>query len=276
MHAEADPHVGALLHALMNRKLRVAGRAGTRHGQELVRKRAAMRRSLGHMLNRGLSRGWGAWVEMARSVPRSCRSCARAWLHGEPQARARLGRRLGERVAIASRDDPMSKASCYFVNRELSRGWNAWHDTWSELDEASAARCGAAWAHAEPRAVARLGRVARDGDRARGVHAEAAQGLELHGQPQAGALHLPVALRRRLRRADGPADVEGAAHFHEPRAVAWLGRVALDVGRSSSASARRCARAWLTCCTASCRRVGRVGGDGGRSAPSSCRSCARA
>ena len=36
--------------------------------QELVRKRESMRRSLGHMLNRQLSRGWGAWVEMARAA----------------------------------------------------------------------------------------------------------------------------------------------------------------------------------------------------------------
>ena len=36
------------------------------------------------------------------------------------------------RAAIAPRDDTMSKALSYSINRNLSLGWNAWYSTWEE------------------------------------------------------------------------------------------------------------------------------------------------
>ena len=48
----------------LNRELLAAGCAGTRCMQQ-KRKMESMRRSMSHMLNRELSRGWSAWSEMA-------------------------------------------------------------------------------------------------------------------------------------------------------------------------------------------------------------------
>jgi len=36
-------------------------------------------------------------------------------------------------TAFAPRDDPMSKALLYLLNRELARGWTAWYETWEVL-----------------------------------------------------------------------------------------------------------------------------------------------
>ena len=37
------------------------------------------------------------------------------------------------------RDDPMSRALSFFMNRELSRGWVGWHTNWSEIARKRAA-----------------------------------------------------------------------------------------------------------------------------------------
>ena len=90
------------------RAVAVAGSAW----QELMATRAAMRRGLAHMLNRGLSRGWGAWHEMA--VERS------AFMQKLRKGLSRMVNRklalsyAGWREAIAPLDDHMSKALLHF------------------------------------------------------------------------------------------------------------------------------------------------------------------
>ena len=97
----------------------------------LKAKRDSMRKSLGHLLNRNLSRGWGAWVEMA--VERAAfMQKLRKGLSRMVNRKLAVGLLRGARRA-APRDDPMSKALSYFLNRELARGWVAWHSTWAVL-----------------------------------------------------------------------------------------------------------------------------------------------
>ena len=96
---------------------------------EVVRKRTALRKGLGHLLNRQLSRGWGAWVEMAAERATFMQ-----------KLRKGLGFMLNRKLAVGfatwrervhgGRDDPMSKALRYFLNRNLARGWVCWHSLW--------------------------------------------------------------------------------------------------------------------------------------------------
>ena len=60
----------------------------------LKAKRESMRKSLGHLLNRQLSRGWGAWLEMAQE-------------RGEFMQKLRKG-------------------LSYLVNRKLATGFAGW------------------------------------------------------------------------------------------------------------------------------------------------------
>ena len=59
----------------------------------------------------------------------------------------------------------MSRALLHLMNRQLSRGWSAWHSTWQTLVQAcvSAAR---SCPHAAPRPVSRVGLVEMAMDRA--------------------------------------------------------------------------------------------------------------
>ena len=87
-----------------------------------------MRRSVGHFLNRELSRGWVAWVEMAfdrAEFLRKLRKGVSRMVHQQLSFGF-----VSWREAIAPRDDPMSKALRYFVNREMSRGWVSWQSQW--------------------------------------------------------------------------------------------------------------------------------------------------
>ena len=132
-------------------------------------------RSLGHILNRELSRGWGAWVEMAIERAEFMQKLRKGLsLHDEPQAR--VGFATWREASRNGRSD--GEGAAHLLNRELSRGWR--HGTRrGRRRRRSGVDAQEPRPHAEPRAVARLGRVGRDGDRARGVHAEAAQGLSI-------------------------------------------------------------------------------------------------
>ena len=96
---------------------------------ELARKRQAMLRGAGHLLNRALSRGWGAWVEMAEDRAAFMQKLRKGLSYMVNRQRARSFASWLE--YIAPRDDPMSRAMAHFVNRELSRGWVGWHTRWS-------------------------------------------------------------------------------------------------------------------------------------------------
>jgi hypothetical protein len=76
------------------------------------------------MLNSGLSRGWGAWVAMAVERAEVMR-----------KLRKGLSRMISRKLALgfdrwiaafAPRDDPMTKALLFVLNREMARGWIAW------------------------------------------------------------------------------------------------------------------------------------------------------
>ena len=108
-----------------------------------MRKREAMRRGLAHMLNRGLSRGWGAWVEMAEERAAFMQKL-RKGVSFMVNRKLAVGFATWKAGSVVASDDPMVKALSYFINRELSRGWNAWHGTGREKP-ASASRCVAAW-----------------------------------------------------------------------------------------------------------------------------------
>ena len=91
-----------------------------------------LRHGLGHMMNRRLSAGLAGWRE-----------------------------------AIAPLDDHMSKALLHFLNRELSRGWHAWHAMWEVL-KAKRESMRKSLGHLLHRELSRgWGSVARDGGRAR-------------------------------------------------------------------------------------------------------------
>jgi hypothetical protein len=55
---------------------------------------------------------------MTRMINRKLSGCFESW-----------------QAAFAPRDDPMSKALLYFLNRELARGWVGWHSLWFERKE---------------------------------------------------------------------------------------------------------------------------------------------
>ena len=80
----------------------------------------------------------------------------------------------------------MSKALLHLLNRELSRGWHAWHAMWEVLKakRESMRKSDRPFVASWP--VAWMGRVVRDGTGACRVHAEAPQGFELFREPQAG------------------------------------------------------------------------------------------
>eukprot|EP00900_Chrysochromulina_parva_P015970 jgi/Chrpa1/24374/Chrysochromulina_OHIO_Genome00027597-RA len=93
--------------------------------------RHKLRKSFGHLVHRSKSRGFGAWSEMA--VERA------EFLQ---VLRKGLSRMINRKLllgfdrwiaAFAPRDDPMSKALLYFVNREIARGWVCWYETWKVL-----------------------------------------------------------------------------------------------------------------------------------------------
>ena len=88
----------------------------------------SMRKSLSHMLHRGLSRGWGAWLEMAAE--------RREFLQ---LLRKGVSFMVNREVAMAfaawrpSRcADPRARALSYFMNREQTRAWVKWHSDWAD------------------------------------------------------------------------------------------------------------------------------------------------
>ena len=96
----------------------------------IVGRRDSRRRSLGHRRNRQLSRGYGAWVEMAAERA--------AFLQ---LLRKGLGFLVNRQVAVGfatwyeqvhgRTPDPLGRALMYFLHRNLARGWVSWHETWS-------------------------------------------------------------------------------------------------------------------------------------------------
>ena len=91
-----------------------------------------MQRSLKHMLNRELSKGFGAWLEMA--IERA--AFMQKLRHGLSMLVNRT-MALGfgawkSRVFGGVSDDPMAKALMYFLNQGLARGWECWQATYEE------------------------------------------------------------------------------------------------------------------------------------------------
>ena len=90
-----------------------------------------------HMLNRGLSRGFGAWVEMA--VERA---------EFMQKLRKGLSRMVNRKLAVgfsgwasvAHGNAAMNKGLLHMLNRELSRGLRCWHAYWERFWR-SASRC---------------------------------------------------------------------------------------------------------------------------------------
>ena len=119
------------------------------------------------------------------------------------------------------------------MNRELSRGLDALALDWGAQGKRAAMRV--ARPFAQPRAVARLGCVGGDGDRARGVHAEAAQGPGLHGQPQARRCRLCGHGLHAARNATAP-DVSCFEHFINRELSRGLERRGTRRGLSTVAS----------------------------------------
>ena len=97
-----DPMSRALLY-IIKRELERGMSAWYLTYAALKAKRDSMRKSLGHMLNHGLSRGWGAWIEMAIE-------------------RAEFLRKLRD----------LRQGLRRMTNRKLALGWNAWYSTWEE------------------------------------------------------------------------------------------------------------------------------------------------
>jgi hypothetical protein len=112
-----------------------------------------MRKSLSHMLNRGLSRVWGTWVEIVVDRAEFARKLQvgllAAWARG---LCFMINRKLavgfaGWLFAIAHKQMReaqqrlrVTKALLQMMNRELSRGWLAWYATWAELKAKPVAR----------------------------------------------------------------------------------------------------------------------------------------
>ena len=74
--------------------------------------------------------------------------------------------------------------------------------------------------------------MARDGSRACSVHAEAAPGRELHGEPQVGGRVQQLAVDDCAAAVAGGEcgeDVSRSQAFPQPQPVAWVERVAFDV-----------------------------------------------
>ena len=76
---------------------------------ESVAKRASMRKSLGHFLNRELSRGWGAWHEMAVERAEFMRKL-RQGLSMLVNRKMALGFVAWRERVFGVADDPMAKA----------------------------------------------------------------------------------------------------------------------------------------------------------------------
>ena len=81
------------------------------------------------MLNRGLSRGLSAWVQMAVDHAAFMRKLRRGLGFMANQKQAIYFSTW--RVHTARRYDPTTRALIYVVSRELSRGWNTWHSSWA-------------------------------------------------------------------------------------------------------------------------------------------------
>ena len=92
----------------------------------------SMRRSLSHMLNRQLSRGYGAWVEMAADRAAFLQKLRKglSFMLNRQLAAGFAGWRASWDATVA--DTAMSRALSYFVNRELARGWLGWSSAWEE------------------------------------------------------------------------------------------------------------------------------------------------
>ena len=88
---------------------------------DIAARRAALRRGLSHVLQRGLSRGWDTWVEMAAE-----RAEAMQKLRQGVSYLVRRELAVGFTVWVdtaAPHEKPMSKALLYFTSSELSRSF---------------------------------------------------------------------------------------------------------------------------------------------------------
>jgi hypothetical protein len=106
-------------------------RAWQSMNKEQKTKSYSMRKGLGHFLNRGLRRGFIAWLEMATMRAKFLQKLGKG-LRRMTTRKLALGINAW-RAAIASRDDPRSKALLYFMTREIVRGWVGWYTAWLEL-----------------------------------------------------------------------------------------------------------------------------------------------
>merc|ERR1711965_538979 len=86
---------------------------------------------MGHMLNRQLSKGWGAWHEMAVER-REFMQKLRKGVSFMVNRKVAVGFATWNERVHGVTDDPMSKALLYFLNRELARGWVAWSILYEE------------------------------------------------------------------------------------------------------------------------------------------------
>ena len=110
---------------------RTAWRVENNQASDRKRAEEQCRRVGSRMLNRELSRGWSAWAEAAAESAATMQKLRKGLSYMVNRHRA-LGF-ASWRESIAPKDDPMSRAVLFFVNRELGRGWTAWKSTWQEL-----------------------------------------------------------------------------------------------------------------------------------------------
>jgi hypothetical protein len=95
-----------------------------------------MRKSMGHMLNRELSRGWTAWQEMLAERARLRKSMSHMLNRELSRGWSRWRETLAEAAAKLA---GMRKSMGHMLNRELSRGWVGWQQMLEERKAALAA-----------------------------------------------------------------------------------------------------------------------------------------
>jgi len=103
---------------------------------ELKAKRESVRKSRGHLLQRGLSLGWGAWSEMLEERAAFLRLLSKG-------VRFKLDRRLAfglvswaqatyRTLRQTEGSGHMSRGVVHFKDRHLARGWTGWHAKWAD------------------------------------------------------------------------------------------------------------------------------------------------
>ena len=111
---------------LLNREL---SRGWTACGEMAVAERAEflqkLHKGLGHMMNRKLASGFAGWLSGALW---QCGDEQRASPHAQSRAVSRLGCFVAYYASVLAKRESMRKSLSHLLNRELSRGWTAWHE----------------------------------------------------------------------------------------------------------------------------------------------------